>query len=974
MRLLSALMRVITDSYRYDPNPYHSQDNPLGPWTGFGEVQTRRVKDFAHAVWGQSPEHELMEAIRDLGAAGHPHGVVRLPNVRIGLVDGNDPYWRCAVCSRVHLHRGAGVCTRCFAALPEPEDGRVEELRRRNFLARKVLRGVEGRSPEGNVDAAFRLHCEELTGQTEDPALRQRRFRGIFVPSVEEDILHHPAASDLDGEGSEEDAEIAARFHAVDPIFEAKETIDLLAVTTTMEVGIDVGPLQTVLQANMPPQRFNYQQRVGRAGRRGQAFSMALTICRTRSHDTYYFHEPRRITGDVPPPPFLTKGMTDIAKRFVRKKWLVDAFARLREEDRTRSLIPYPGDLMSPPDIHGEFVPVEVYLDGASDWKGRLRGALSATRGEAERFAGLLEMDGQLDDPLVVDVDVLTGELEEKLEPGVAHGLGHGLAEVGLLPMYGMPTRVRNLYLGMRLEDRRPEASTIDRDLDVAIYEFAPGSTVVKDKREHVCLGLTPELGLPQRVRGNQDTSATAFQDGPFGQEFRMVQCGVCSAWARLGDQDPDELRCEACGAFLSDENGRTCVVPNAFRTDFRPGAGEGGSGSRYRSVQAEGRAIDFEAHELPAGDGDAFGSRLQLHFQSQARTYRLNRGPLVDGEARGFSFRLGSQRVRLGGGRVLLPNQAVVDETRVWDFDPESTSDTVWLVAPKTTDSLYLAPSAVREDLSLHRLPARSEHSDPFGNSRWQGVRAAALSATFLLVDRAASELDIDPSELEVLEPRPYGAETRLPLLQITDQLVNGAGFCRNLGEPERGTPRILRILRSMLLDRDEYPLERLYGPDHRDCDSACYRCLLRYGNQQFHGLLDWRLGLSYLRVMLDPGFACGLDGDFDHRGLERWPDTAKLLANEMALRFRGETETFAGGTVPAFRFDMGTGNDRPWVLVAHPLWEWDHSEWAVPGTILARAAEEASRDGTVYCWDTFNLARRQVQVREWIRKRHSG
>src|SRR5207245_5438796 len=107
--------------------------------------------------------------------AGHRDGYMTTAALRVQLVSEDDLLWRCEKCARVHLHRGAGVCTRCLAPLSDTANGRVRDVIAQNFLSKRLNRAGSG---------AFRLHCEELTGQTDDGALRQRKFRGILLPDL----------------------------------------------------------------------------------------------------------------------------------------------------------------------------------------------------------------------------------------------------------------------------------------------------------------------------------------------------------------------------------------------------------------------------------------------------------------------------------------------------------------------------------------------------------------------------------------------------------------------------------------------------------------------------------------------------------------------------------------------------------------------------------------------------------------------
>ena len=456
------------------------------------------------------------------------------------------------------------------------------------------------------------------------------------------------------------------------------------------------------------------------------------------------------------------------------------------------------------------------------------------------------------------------------------------------------------------------------------------------------------------------------FQNDAFGPPFKLVECTHCHAWHRVEEIDADNTNCSACGDPLSLENAQTCKVPHAFRTNFRPQSRpeDADAGARHRSIQAEGKALKFDVESI---DNGASTLSVGLAFDSGATTYRLNRGPKTE-DGQGFDIRYGEQEGE-PWKKVTIPHQVLGPDVALPGFRVTGATERIWLAAAKTTDSIYFRPTGSPEGLSLYRLPARIDTSTAtIEPRRWLGVRAAALSATYLIANRAALALDIDPDEFDVLEPRIYGSSEPLPLLQITDHLVNGAGFCQRLVERSAsGEPFALQLIRSMLSDPTRYPRSSFEETEHTErCNSACYKCLLRYGNTAFHGLIDWRLSLTYLRAMVDPTFTCGLDGDFSAPGLVGWIHHAKELAADMAVRFRGEIAEFAG--VPAFRIDAG--GRRPWVLVAHPLWDWDSSQGAVQGTLLRQAFDEASNLGEgVECWDTFNLSRRQVRVKEWLK-----
>jgi hypothetical protein len=77
-------------------------------------------------------------------------------------------------------------------------------------------------------------------------------------------------------------------------IAEFKEhDINILACSTTMEMGVDIGELEIVSMSNIPPHPANYKQRAGRAGRAFQNKSTCVTICNSDAAGTAVLKEPK---------------------------------------------------------------------------------------------------------------------------------------------------------------------------------------------------------------------------------------------------------------------------------------------------------------------------------------------------------------------------------------------------------------------------------------------------------------------------------------------------------------------------------------------------------------------------------------------------------------------------------------------------------------------------------------------------------
>jgi DEAD/DEAH box helicase domain-containing protein len=937
--ILSAVVRILGDKYKYVGSEYQRDNqDALQNAEHFPGAIKKYLKavcthhEGSDAGWydvGEWVRQQLRRSANGGLAAIDAFGNVDVINLWLKAAKSTDPYWKCTTCHRVHLHRAAGICTSCRRLLPATANARngvpqtCKHLWKKNYLAYHAAL---------HPRKSIRLHCEELTGQTDDQFERQRHFRNVILS---------------------DDGPAQVR------------QIDLLSVTTTLEVGVDIGALQAVMLGNMPPQRFNYQQRVGRAGRRGQAYSVAFTFCRGRSHDEFYFANPHKITGDDAPTPFLAIDQPRILRRVLAKAALREAFIVAQAAGGG---------------VHGEF-------GGTGEWTAYRPAVTSWLQDKGEGWATdiLGVMTGRKNAHLIPELAAWVGDCDKGLLSDVNRVMSSNtpgestadkLAQGGVLPMFGMPTSVRNLQLGARRNQHgRWTLPLIDRPLDMAIYEFAPGAQKLKDKFYHKAIGFTSTLD--EKRDRNNGSIITNQDEGPFLLRRWMLSCPICY-FTKTYEADPDQRiapptpecpnpKCKA--PLLPAENGISSahifevVSPKAFRTDYSAGHDDreqADSSTQRPPLLAETNTASGKPAELSLGNGWALLADDDI-------TWRLNKGPRD-------TFFAGEFRPTWQERHI----NATTRTRKQW-IVKEDGLERVALAANKKTEIIRLHPNLVPIGINLDFTRSTGPQRD--------GLKSAYYSAAFLLQRAISDKLDIEPDEIEI------GGITQVNLndarrldpmvgqVVLSDALPNGSGFVRRLFEHLDTTPLLTEMLDGA---RAGTYLGTIHSSQHKqDCKNACYQCLMGYRNMSYHALLDWRLALTLLRIMRDPDYLAGTDGKFDTPELEGWLETNHQLLQSFATSFfstpatPGEIRWITPENGPAIPVLAWGPGKRNLALVVHPLWDLKHpaeKTWLNEVLALARLAVAEHDGGLLQFIDSFNLARRSGQCYQWLRGSTNG